>query len=67
MSVGKSGRIVIEIDPELKKELYQSLGNEGSSLKKWFLTNVQGYLSGKSQVPISFESEDSGQISEVSS
>ena len=67
MTVGKSGCIVIEIDSELKKELYQSLGNENSSLKKWFLTNVQGNLSGKSQVPISFESEDSGQISEVSS
>jgi|TARA_B110000091_G_scaffold153878_1_gene163815 hypothetical protein len=67
MPVGKSGRIVIEIDPELKKELYQSLGNEDSSLKEWFLTHVQGYLSGKSQVTMNFESDDSRQISEVSS
>jgi hypothetical protein len=65
--VGKSGRIVIEIDPELKKELYQSLGNEDSSLKEWFLIHVQGYLSGKSQVPMNFESDDSRQVSEVSS
>ncbi len=64
MPVGKSGRIVIEIDPELKQELYQSLGNEDSSLKEWFLTHVQGYLSGKSQVSINFESDDARQISE---
>ena len=67
MPVGKSGRIVIEIDPELKQELYQSLGNEDSSLKEWFLNHVQGYLSGKSQVAINFESGDSRQISEGSS
>tara|TARA_B100000780_G_scaffold25281_1_gene16056 strand:+ start:251 stop:454 length:204 start_codon:yes stop_codon:yes gene_type:complete len=67
MPVGKSGRIVIEIDPELKQELYQSLGNEDSSLKEWFLNHVQGYLSGKSQVAINFESDDSRQISEGSS
>jgi len=64
MPVGKSGRIVIEIDPELKQELYQSLGNEDSSLKEWFLTHVKGYLSGKSQVSINFESDDARQISE---
>jgi hypothetical protein len=67
MPVGKSGRIVIEIDPVLKQELYQSLGKEDSSLKEWFLNHVQGYLSGKSQVPMNFESDDSRQLSEVSS
>ena len=58
MPVGKSGRIVIEIDPALKQELYQSLGEEDSSLKEWFLSNVQGYLSGKTQMPIDFEADD---------
>jgi|TARA_B110000211_G_C14000523_1_gene518252 hypothetical protein len=67
MPVGKSGRIVIEIDPVLKQELYQSLGKEDSSLKEWFLNHVQGYLSGKSQVPMNFESDDSRQLPEVSS
>ncbi|MDB9824396.1 hypothetical protein OAC23_00175 [bacterium] len=67
MPVGKSGRIVIEIDPGLKQELYQSLGNEDSSLKEWFLNHVKGYLSGKSQVAINFESDDSRQLSEGSS
>ena len=59
MPVGKSGRIVIEIDPDLKQELYQSLGKEESSLKEWFLENVEGYLAGKSQVSMNFASNDS--------
>lgn len=44
MPVGKSGRIVIEIDPDVKQELYKSLGKESSSLRSWFLDNVSKYL-----------------------
>ena len=54
MPIGKSGRIVIEIDPNVKQELYESLGKENSSLKDWFLENVDNYLSGKTQLPIIF-------------
>jgi hypothetical protein len=49
MPVGNSGRIVIEIDPELKQELYRSLVNDKLSLKEWFLENVDLYLSDKTQ------------------
>ena len=66
MPIGKSGRIVIEIDPELKQELYQSLGKDESNLKGWFLEQVNGYLSGKSQMPIQFPSKSSHDLSEVS-
>ena len=66
MPVGKSGRIVIEIDPTLKQELYQSLGKDDSNLKQWFLEQVDGYLSGKSQMPINFRPESSDDLSEVS-
>ena len=55
MPVGKSGRIVIEIDPELKQALYQSLGEDESNLKEWFLGQVDVYLSGKSQKVFNFE------------
>ena len=44
MAKGNSGRLVIEIDPDLKQELYQALGNEGLNLKQWFLENVADYL-----------------------
>ena len=44
MAKGNSGRLVIEIDPNLKQELYQALGDEGLNLKQWFLGNVADYL-----------------------
>ena len=44
MAKGSSGRLVIEIDPNLKQELYQALGDEGLNLKQWFLGNVADYL-----------------------
>lgn len=44
MAKGNSGRIVIEIDPEVKQELYKALGSEGLNLKQWFLENVDRFL-----------------------
>jgi len=44
MSISKSGRIVIEIDPSLKKKLYSDLSLQGTSLKDWFLESVHQYL-----------------------
>jgi len=66
MPVGKSGRIVIEIDPILKQELYQSLGKDDSNLKQWFLEQVDGYLAEKSQMPIRFPSNNADDLSEMS-
>lgn len=53
MSIGKSGRIVIEVEPGLKKELYEALGKEGLSLKSWFLENAQCFLTEKGQISLS--------------
>ncbi|MRJ41630.1 MULTISPECIES: hypothetical protein [Idiomarina] len=47
MSIGKSGRIVLEIDPELKRELYGKITAEGVSLKEWFIASAKEYLNGK--------------------
>jgi hypothetical protein len=55
MPVGKSGRIVIEIDPVLKQELYKSLGSENSNLRSWFLDNVDKYLAEKSETSMNFK------------
>jgi len=44
MAIGKSGRIVLEIDPALKKEIYVSLNRTGLSLKEWFLEAVRVHL-----------------------
>ncbi len=49
MAKGNSGRIVIEIDPVLKQDLYSVLEDEGLNLKQWFLGNVDEYLRNKIQ------------------
>ncbi|WP_404389796.1 hypothetical protein [Pseudoalteromonas phenolica] len=36
MAIGKSGRVVIEIDPKLKEQLHLSIKKKGLSLKEWF-------------------------------
>lgn len=37
MAIGESGRIVLEIDPELKRRLYSTLALENKTLKEWFV------------------------------
>lgn len=37
MARGESGRIVLEIDPDLKGELYVQLARRGITLKAWFV------------------------------
>lgn len=45
MSRGNSGRIVIEIDPEVKDQLYVALVRNKLTLKDWFLLQCKNYLS----------------------
>ena len=52
MSVGNSGRIVIEIEPELKKELYENLKKDGLNLKEWFLNQANSYLVNDEQLDL---------------
>ena len=58
MAQGSSGRIVIEIEPELKQELYSALGNERMNLKQWFLGNVEEFLRNKAQLPLELNTEN---------
>ena len=44
MSRGRSGRIVLEVDPTLKNELHAAVALEGRTLKDWFLETVAVYL-----------------------
>ena len=54
MAIGNSGRIVIEIDPGLKKTFYQELRKDGITLKEWFLQKASDYIDLKNQ-PLLFE------------
>lgn len=52
MAVGQSGRIVLEVNPDLKRRLYGALALDGSSLKEWFLARVEEYLRDHDQLPL---------------
>ena len=52
MPKGNSGRLVIEIDPELKSELYEALQQEGLTMKDWFLQNTDEFLKNRSQLSL---------------
>ena len=50
MSIGTSGRIVIEVDPEVKRSLYAALARDGMALKEWFLKNAEAYITDSTQI-----------------
>jgi hypothetical protein len=50
MARGESGRIVIEVDPTLKRELYAALALSGSTLKGWFVRSAEAYCGSAHQV-----------------
>ena len=49
MARGESGRIVLEIDPAEKQELYDALTRDGMTLKDWFLRRAGEYLRERGQ------------------
>ena len=44
MSKGDSGRVVIEVDPDLKRKLYSVLAADSSTLKDWFVSAAAHYI-----------------------
>lgn len=57
MSIGSSGRIVIEVEPEVKRQLYATLAREGMTLKDWFLREAQNYMQTATQMPLDLTSD----------
>lgn len=49
MARGDSGRIVLEIDPSEKEELYAAVTKDGMTLKDWFLRKASEYLRERNQ------------------
>lgn len=45
MARGKSGRIVLEVDPTIKRKLYFALEKNQITLKDWFLETANIYIS----------------------
>lgn len=44
MAIGKSHRIVIEVDPAFKEQIYEALRMKGLTLKDWFTQEVKNNL-----------------------
>lgn len=44
MARGKSGRIVLEIDPELKRKLYLTLEHSQKTMKEWFVKEASDLI-----------------------
>tara|TARA_B110000211_G_scaffold86608_1_gene101611 strand:+ start:506 stop:694 length:189 start_codon:yes stop_codon:yes gene_type:complete len=56
MSKSESGRVVIEIDPEMKRYLYSALALDQHTLKEWFVNNAKSYISSRlSDVKVDLE------------
>ena len=49
MPIAKSGRIVVDLDPALKRRLYSVLAIENSTLKEWFIRSAERYVEEKSE------------------
>lgn len=56
MSQGPSGRMVVEMEPQLKKRLYASLAVDGLTFKQWLIWQTERYLSERDQ-PLLFAAE----------
>ena len=52
MTRGTSGRIVIEVDPRLKRDLYVELARRGMTLKAWFVLEAAGLVEAGGQLPL---------------
>lgn len=44
MAKGSSGRIVIEVDPKFKRDLYSVLAADGETLKDWFIRAAEKHI-----------------------
>ena len=58
MAKGNSGRIVIEIDPSFKDELYTALKKEELNMKEWFLSNAEEFLKNRSQMKLNLVTDE---------
>jgi uncharacterized protein involved in copper resistance len=43
---------VIEVETDIKRELYSALSREGLTLKDWFLKSAQSYISHRTQMSL---------------
>lgn len=59
MSIGDSGRIVVELPPKVKRELYAVLSRDGLTLKAWLISRAEDYIGNSGQISLFKETERS--------
>jgi hypothetical protein len=63
MSIGDSGRVVIEVDTTLKHGLHKVLKEDGLSMKEWFVKNAESYLAMRAQLTLDIDNkEQTGEV-----
>ena len=55
-----SGRVVVDVPPDLKFALHAALAADGLSLKEWFIQRATQYLDERRQPPLAFVAEPHG-------
>jgi hypothetical protein len=50
-----SGRVVVELQPELKLALHAALAAEGLSLKEWLVRNAETFVARHRQPALQFD------------
>jgi hypothetical protein len=58
MARGKSGKIVIEIDPELKSEIYRALELRGLNMKQWIEQEGRQLITSATQPELPFQPKE---------
>ena len=49
MARGPSGRLVVDLDPALKRELHAALAADGTTFKEWLIARVSEYFDQRRQ------------------
>lgn len=59
-----SGRIVVELHPQLKRRLYAALTRDGQTLKDWFTQQAEAFVAADEQpsLPLASSSTKSNSI-----
>lgn len=52
MARGPSGRLVVEIEPDLKRQLYGALSIDGLTFKDWLTMEASRYISSRNQLQL---------------
>jgi hypothetical protein len=65
MAKGDSGRIIAELDPELKRKFYAALSLEGLTFKEWLQRRIEVFIDDHHQPSLFHTRKDSSDFPEL--